>query len=227
MPSVSAKYKGVSSSLIDESEEELIKKGRMLKPFSDALREKLRELYPDNLATEDPVWGHPADAFVSEILDASNWAASQVLHLNEEITSEELRAEYTDLIKTLNAADKKLRTISPDLDRLISADAEPLGLADKVRQFLDYLQATKPHVDNLPRAKRPEQKKQHFAADMTEQVVSVIKKYDFEISGSWDPKVRGKQAHIISILGMIGEEIGINLKREAWRKLVKKTIEET
>lgn len=228
MPSVTPKYRGTSGeSLIGESEETLIRKGKMLKPYSADLRKGLREYYPDKAAVEDPAWGHPADIFVNEVLNASNWAASMIFNMQEDISAQELRVEYTDLLKALKTTEKKLRAISPDLDRLISADAEPQPLADQIQQMVDYLKAAKPLVDKMPRAKRPEQKKGPIAVDMTEKILSVIKGYDIQLTGEWMPGVRGKKMQIIKILKMVGDEIGLKLKQEAWRKLVQKVMEQS
>lgn len=212
----------------------------MVEPYSDQLRERLRQYYPAKNAFEEDsrdeeekekdefrrasAWGDPADDFVNKLLAASNWAASMIHHMQEDINNETLKAEYADLLKTLEDAEKKLRTISPALDRLISAAAEPENLADQIQEMIGYIVPVKPRVDNMPRAMRPEQKKIPFAKEMVVLVFEVLDEYGIKPIASEGADGDNNMANAIKILAAIGREIGLSYDPQTWRRHIEEAI---
>lgn len=147
MPTAKARYAGDGS-------------GVLLPEFNARLKQQLRALYPSQDVEDDPVWGHPADEFVEEILSTAWWAKSALHAQGLEVTTAELRAEHKDLLKSLRAAEgklhnlsagldsilnslrplvKKLRNLSQELDRFLGVDAAPLECADQVEAFVGHV----------------------------------------------------------------------------------------
>jgi len=138
MPTAKARYKGDGA-------------GQKPRDFSDRLEATLRSHYPDQNAESDPVFGHPADAFVEEVLAEARGALSR-LHWDQfDLTKQEIRAEQADLLKTLKDGHEKLRNVSRDLDRLLGIDADPLGCADKIEELIGYVKNADSLIDQLPR----------------------------------------------------------------------------
>ncbi len=97
------------------------------KDYSDVLREKLREYYPDQHAESDPSFGHPADEFVSHILEEAKWAVSELHWQRLDITKPEIRAEHLDVMSIVLDCHNKLRNLSRGYERLLPVDAALWG----------------------------------------------------------------------------------------------------
>jgi len=200
--------------------------GEKPKDFSEGLRDLLRKFYPDKKKVNDDVWGHPADNFVNEILAAAIWAKSELYHMKSNVTVEESRLEHADLLQTLISAETKLRSISPDLDRLISPEAEPQGCADQIKQMIDHVKIAAPLLRRLLRARRPEQKKHLIAIEMTKQVMAVISQEDYGIPiTAWvSSGNKNTTSKIIQILKLIGDDIGLEYDPQTWRRFIREAI---
>jgi hypothetical protein len=162
MPTAKARYAGDGS-------------GVLLPEFNARLKQQLRAFYPSQDAEDDPVWGHPADEFVEEILSTARWAKSALYAQGFEVTTAELRAEHKDLLKSLRAAEgklhnlsagldsilnslrplvKKLRNLSQDLDRFLGVDAEPLECADQIEAFVGHVSSITETTSDMRKAKK-------------------------------------------------------------------------
>ena len=106
------------------------------KEFSSSLKTKLRDYFPRQQLGACEIWGHPADDFVSHVLAEAQWAVSELYWQTLDITKSEIRAEQQDLLHVLKLAHGKLRKLSPDIDRLLGVDADPLGCADKIQDLI-------------------------------------------------------------------------------------------
>jgi hypothetical protein len=161
--------------------------GVLLPEFSDRLRQQLRALYPFQDEEDDPVWGHPADAFVGEILSTAWWAKSALHAQGHEVTTAEIRAEHKDLLKSLRAAGsklhnlsadlnsllksvhvlaKKLRILSPDSARLLDLDADPLNCADQIDVFIRHVEAAVEATGDVRKAKKQVSKQMARAVEL-------------------------------------------------------------
>lgn len=189
--------------------------------FSSEFKRSLREFYPDKESKEDPIWGHPADTFVSEILTIAAQATSALYHMQGDTTSEEKKLEYSDLLKTLKEAEAKLRGISLDLERLLPIDADTLGCADQIGKLLEYLNDANSLVVGLPRSGRPEQKFNPILKEMTAQILSLLSE-TFEMNHkSWvDPTDGTNMSDTVKVLKLIGDEIGLGYSPNTWRKFI-------
>jgi hypothetical protein len=193
--------------------------GETLNDFSSELRSTLREHFPDKRAQDDPVFGHPADAFVSHIL-AEAWRAKADLHWQSfEGTKAELRAERNDLLKLATELEGKLRKISLDLDRLLGIDADSLGCADKLIELIQHVKAAEQAIDRLPRLSRKDEKDHRAAVEMTIRVLRALKEYGISPTATADADF-GYASAAVRILKLIGDDIRLVLSEVTWRDII-------
>jgi hypothetical protein len=194
--------------------------GVKMEEFSDDLKKALKDFYPNPEAVEDEVWGHPSDRFVREILVATDWTASELHFMQDDVTTGEIHLEFADLLNSLKDSEKKLQTISPDLDRLISIDADPRGCSENIREIIAHLDDARHLIEKLPKSKRPEQKKNPLAKEMIMQVIEVLNNYGISATAWVDEKDKTKPSATIQILKMIGDEIGLSYDVRTWQRFI-------
>lgn len=138
---------------------------------------------------------------------------------HSDITKPELRAEYADLRKTLNKACEKLRHLSPDLDRLLGVDADPLGCADSIQALLAHVDGALARIDSLPPADRPAEKRRAVAVELAVRVLRVLKNYGLRPAATADPNF-GYVSLTVEVLELLGEALGLRLARVTWRDVI-------
>lgn len=207
-----------------------------IKDFSEALEVKLRSYYPNQHAETDPTWGHPADNFVAQVLAEARWAISE-LHFHQfVITKPEVRAEQSNLFKGLSDLHRKLRKLSPDFDRLLGIDADPLGCADKIKELLRHVEDAGQLIDKLPPAERQVETERRVMVEMAIRVLRVLKGYGIapaatagnylrmlditESNGSSSEDTSRYVSHAVEILKAIGDDIALPRSPETWRDAV-------
>jgi hypothetical protein len=193
--------------------------GNKLSDFSIELRGKLREFYPDKNAEEDPVWGHPADTFVSHILNEAWWAKSELHWLFFEGTKAELRAEHNDLLSRVTELENRMRNISSDFDRLLGNDADPLGCAEKLAELARNIERAGNAIGSMPRAKRPDEKQHYVAVELAIRVLNTLKGYGIKPAATGDAYF-GYTSDAIRILKLIADDIKLILDELTWRDIV-------
>ncbi len=211
--------------------------GLQPRPLTDGLRNKLRNFYPDKEAEEDPVWGHPADQFVAEILAEVGWAVSMLFHIQSDSKKGEVRVECADLLKSLKSlkrdrskfksAEHKLKNISLDLDRLLPVESDPVGCADRlendpelVEEMIAHIEATIPLIERLPKSPRPDQKQHWVAVEMAVRVLRVLKHYDLDPAEYASADYEGCESDVVKILCAIGVDIGLRFAPTTWRDII-------
>lgn len=206
------------------------------KDFSDKLFESLRSYYPDQQAETDPTWGHPADEFVGCILNAARYACEELHWQKFEITNSEIRAECEDLLCRLNDLSHKLRSLSPDFDRLLGISADPLGCAGALEALIGHVQDAVPLIDELPIAERPIEKQHRVLVEMAIRVLQVLKNYDIapaatagtylrliDITESKNCGTEDTSQYVsaaVEILKLIGDDIGLVRSKKTWLSVI-------
>jgi hypothetical protein len=185
------------------------------KDFSDALKVKLRGYYPNQQAETDPTWGHPADVFVEHVLAAALSAVSELHWHQFTSTKQEIRAEQADLLKGLNDLHHKLQNLSPDFDRLLGIDADPLGCADKIGELIAHVAG----VDQLPSASKPTEKQHLVMVEMAIRVLRVLKDYGIASAATGDAYF-GYRSDAVEILKAIGDDVGMVRAALTWRDTI-------
>ena len=195
--------------------------GQIIDDFSQNLRDTLRNYYPNLEEETVPVFGHPADEFVNILLGKA-WRAKKALHwLKFSSTKGEIRAEHADLLKTLEKAQKNLRTLSIDFDRLLGVDADPLGCADKIGELIQKVRAAEKTIECLPdkrKAKKPEQKKREIAVNLAIDIIRILQTYGLSTGATVDEY--GHTSNVVNILKSIGDDIELDREVTTWKKIV-------
>jgi len=194
--------------------------GVLIPDFSDSLKNKLRTYYPDQDAETDETFGHPADAFVSHILAEAWWAKARMKDIV--LTKKDVKAEWADLLGRANDLQSKLKTLSHDLDILLGIDADPLGTADKISEFITHVKNASPLIDRLPKAKTSNRRFRAIAVEMSVRVLYVLKRsYQILPAATAGNQVTGTTSVAIQILKAIGDDIGLRLAATTWRDVVR------
>lgn len=214
MPTAKARYKGDG--------------GRTrTKEFSSGLKLKLRGYFPDQQLDACKTWGHPADNFVTQILAEAEWAIAELHWQGLDISKPEIRAEQQDLLRLLNLAHDKLRNLSPDFDRLLGVDADPLGCADQIQRLILHVEHSGQRIESQPDRKRPAEKQHYVAVEMAIRVLLVLKQYGISLAVTCDVDL-GYTSDAVLILKAIGDDISLVRSKVTWRDIVmeaKKGIE--
>ncbi len=187
--------------------------------FSDTLKTKLRGYYPDQQAVRDPAWEHPADSFVAHVLSEAQWAVSQLHWQQFDITSQEIRAEKDRLLKVLKNAHDKLLSLSPDFDRLLAVQADPLGCADRIKVLIGHIECAPPLNDKLPTAQRPIEKQYDVMVEMAIRILRVLKDYGIAPAATGDANF-DYTSDAVEILRAIGDDIGLVRASLTWRDTI-------
>ena len=137
--------------------------------------------------------------------------------LDLSITKQELRAELRDLEKVLNAARDKLRSLSRDLDKLLTH--EPLDAADQLGKLLKHLVVTKTCIGNLPRKPKFGESQHAIAFEMTRRVLRILKENGISTAATLGAG-KAQSSDAIVILKAIGDEIRIVRQEVTWRDLI-------
>lgn len=226
MPSGKARY---NSPLVTES--------RIL-DFSDEVKKKLRSFYPrkaKDLATPqeqseqeeyEKVWGRPDDNFVNVLLGEATWAISALEDCRMSLNKQDIRAECDDLYRTLENASGKLRALSPDIDRLLGADADPLGCADALEALIPAVEGARAAIDGLGRKRRPDEAYHAIAVEMAIRVLRAAKEEGVKVAATGSPDF-GYTSVAVQLLKAIGDDLSqvfgdgrLTLDALTWRDIV-------
>ncbi len=194
--------------------------GDLIPDFSDSLKQKLREFYPELGVVSDQYFGHPADEFVAHVLAEAWWAKSTINFTTYDIKKKDIDAEWHDLLNRLEVLDERLRQISPDLDRLFGVDADPLGTADKIRELIPFVKNAQPLIDRLPKAKTPSEKSHAIAVEMSIRVLRVLRDYGISPAATAGNDITGTVSTAIQILKSIGDDMGLHFAETTWRSVI-------
>ena len=206
MPTAKARYLGDGT-------------GSQPRDFSDRLRATLRKFYPDQKAVDDPVWGHPGDNFVEEILAETRWATAELHWHTFTLTRQEIRAEHADLLKTLTTTRDKLRSLSTDLDRLLGVTADPLGCADAMTVLIEKVEAAEPLIDRLPSKAKAADAQHDVAVELAIRVLPILERYGCS-TGATGSAYYDHSSDAVQILKAIGDDIGLVRAELTWRDAI-------
>jgi len=187
--------------------------------FSEKLKNSLRAFYPNPQAEVDPVWGHPAVAFVEALLGAA-WEAKSALYWQRlEITKAELVAENADLLKVLQACAYKLQNLSPDHARILAVNADPRGCADTISLMIQAVAAATPAIEQLKKARKPIEKQYGVAVELSFLVLRVLQQYGIRSGANGDCYFE-YASDAVKILKLIGDDLGLVRDNLTWRDLI-------
>lgn len=207
--------------------------GTLLPDFSDRLKRELRGYHPGPDTESDPTFGHPADTFVEHVLAEAWWAKAQMHWLKFDCTKPELRKEQTDLLRLLKKTRSNLQSLSPDFDRLLGIDADPLGCADKLGNLIKRVESAGRLIDKLPKAPKIAEKRHVVAVEMAVRILHVLKDHygiaPAATAGNYLRMVDITQAesetsayvsNAVKILKMVGDDIGLVRAETTWRDII-------
>lgn len=193
--------------------------GTQIDDFSDSVKNLLRGFYPINEPINESPFDHPADEFVNVILSEAWWAKSEMHWIRYQATKQELRAEHADLQKRLEEVKYKLRHLTPDFDRLLGVDADPLGCADSIATLLGFVEDAGRTINNLPDKKKLNAKQHAIATELALRVLRVLKQYNIKVSATASDD-HGYTSDAVKILKSVGDDIGLCRSESTWRDII-------
>lgn len=207
--------------------------GTPLKDFSDELKDKLRGLCPETAQSD---FENPADAFANHILAETWWAKDELHRLKKfDCTKAELRAECDKLLELLCEARDKLRSLSPDFDRLLGIEADPLGCADKIDALIGPVESAGCLIDAQPQEPKTADKQYDVAVELAVRVLRVLVSYgiapaatagiqqrmvDITQAVSVEQHEAHYQSKAVEILKAIGADMGLVRAETTWRDII-------
>lgn len=185
------------------------------------VQKELRKYYPDKSAIDidGSPFGHPADAWANSLLSEAKEAVSTILWHGTRLTNEELRNERADILKTLEAADSKLDTISHDLDKLLGVEADVRGCRDKIKELIPYFQNAEAKIAQLPQAKRISEAQRAASLEMAVRVLRILSGRGIKITATYDLD-HDYPSDAVDILKILGDAIGLVLSKPTWKGVI-------
>ena len=194
--------------------------GPSVPDFSDDLRTKLRSYCPEWVKKEDSIQGDPVADFVNHVLVAADQSVAMLHWQRYESTKSEIRAEQVDLLKTLRSTSKKLQNLSPDFERLLGVDADPLGCADAIDALAQLVADADQLIAKLPTSKRQAEKDHEVALLLAIDILRVLQNfYDIPAAATADPDL-GIESDAVKILKAVGGDIRLVLAAVTWRDTI-------
>lgn len=183
------------------------------------VQQELRPFYPDKSAVADTPFGHPSDEWANVLLSTAKSAVSQMLWQRLRLTTEELKAEQRDLLKTLNEAVRKLDSLSLDFKTLLDRNADPRGCMDKINELLPHVKVAEQRIRELPPAARRIVAEHDAAVEMAIRVLRFVKETGVPIAATGDPGLV-EFSPAVKILKIIGDALGLQFAEITWRDTI-------
>ena len=163
----------------------------------------------------------PAEILVEALLDVVRWARAELQESEAGSTRQQLRAEQRELHDALRAARDALGNLSPDLDRLIGATANPVSCADALDTLLPAVAAAADRIAALPKSERAVEREGAIATELARRVADVLLAHGQKASASGDAYF-GYTSPAIEILSAIGAAVGLVRVATSWRNILAK-----
>lgn len=189
------------------------------KEFSSKLKLILRGYFPSGQVDALDIWGHPADHFVSQVLAEAQWALAELHWQKLDITKPEIRAEQHDLLRLLNSAHDKLRSLSPDFERLLDVNADPLGCADQIQKLVSHVEHVGQRIESLSLRMKPAEKQHRVAVELAIRVLPVLEQHEISTAATCDLTF-DYISPAVCILKAISDDIGICFEEVTWRDII-------
>ncbi len=189
--------------------------------FSDSLRVALREHCPPcadaALAADEEALGK--DQFVEALLAEARWGRHALVRLRMALTKEDALKECSDLLGRLDGVRDDLRRLSPDLDRMLGVDADPLGCADAIDRLADAFRHASEAIGGAAPRRRSDDLEREIAIEMTARVLDQAERYGVRVTATADAD-RGSSSDAVSIMKKIGYDMGIVREAVTWRDTI-------
>jgi hypothetical protein len=232
--------------------------------FSDELKTKLREFFEDSKARKrkyqeapakdyEELFGSSADRFVEEVLAETRFVFAEKQYLRASGNKQDTKAEQKNLATKIRSTINRIKKypslakqkdcgelaycllrISPDLDRLLEAAADPRGCAEILERYwsgdaskdeaIGALNGLFRYVIAAGAALIPdklrEKELQHgIAVRLAAEILPVLERSLLSIT-SYASSAHGGLSDAVMILKAIGDEAGLFFEETVWRSVI-------
>lgn len=183
------------------------------------LKQKLRHLYPDPIATADPPWDHPSDVWVNWLVSEVDDAISTVRHLKTRYPAADLEAEQQSLLKQVIGTEIALRSMSQDLLVRLPLEADVLAVADALHSLLPHLEALAERIERLPRSQKRAEVQHQEAIALAVVCLRSLKQERRTIAATAD-KDLSREFLADRFLKIVGDEFGLVFDERTWKDVI-------
>ena len=176
---------------------------------------RLRDLWPKGGI--ESAWGHPGDEFAASLGDVVLGVRAQ--RHREIVSREDARAELHRVARQLREAEEMLRTLSPEVDALLGAEADPLGCADEIRAMVERFRRAEVAHATLYAGTSNAEHERRLALDVCIQVAGVLRDHGIEVSATAVVDLQ-QQSVAVACCAAVGELSGIPRSPATWRDLL-------
>lgn len=176
---------------------------------------RLRDLWPKDGI--ESMWGHPGDEFAASLGDVVLGVRAQ--RHREIVSREDARAELHRVARQLREAEKMLRTMSPEVDALLGAEADPLGCADEIRAMVERFRRAEVAHATLYAGTSSAEHERGLMRDVCIQVAGVLRDHGIEVSATAVVDLQ-QQSVAVACCAAVGELSGIPRSPATWRDLL-------
>lgn len=188
----------------------------MARQPSAKLRAQLREFVTDE---QVPGFGSTADEFAELVCYE---AASVAAWLDQPRASRrDLQREIDALVSALEEAERRTRNLSDDADRLLGAQADPEALLEHLLAIGGCARSARASADSRPGRDNPVAYRHRIAAEMALRVLRVLDDYGIPAAATCNPD-HGFQSDAVTILKLVGDDLGLPLSPATWRDVILK-----
>lgn len=176
--------------------------------------------FVNGLGADDWRVAHPADAIVFELLGVAYPLKVKLYrHKNFALTKGEVLAEHADFLKSLRTMQKKLRSLSPELDRLLGYDADPLGIADLMGDLISRVEFATATAKRHPDLQRDRVFNHEIACEFALAALETLASNDIPPQTS-EGKVVIDAKLLIATLKSIGGAMKLELAENTWKNTI-------
>ena len=177
------------------------------------------QAFVEGLGTGEWQAAHPASDIVSQLLAAAYpLKVSLDRRKNYARTRGEILAEHADFLKSLRTTQRKLRTLSPDLDRLLGIDADTLGIADLMDDLIGSVERATALVKHHPDYQRARVFNSKVAKELAQAALEIFDANNLTIAARVGSA--GGASLLISTLKCIGDAMNLYLADKTWKNTV-------
>ena len=187
-----------------------------------SIRLALQSFSPRHEAEQGAQAQYSKREFIERVIVAADWAVYAIRDARLSLTKQDLQAERDNVLITLETTRDKLRSLSPDFDRLLGIDADPLGCADSLHALILKVIDSNYKIAKHPNKLKAIESKHAISIELAMRVLPIAKEYGIIISASGSANYPGSESEAVKLLKVVGDAIDLKLEVLTWRNVIAK-----
>lgn len=187
-------------------------------PFE--VKQTIIEFYLENKSDENkPDISHfvnTSEEFAENIISILQDATDDICAMELDINKSEIETEANQILKALLNTQKKLSSISLDLENLLEIDSNHLESLDSIKTLIPFFEQAILKTKNLPIKAKPSDRKRKILEEMVYRILCIFEDFDIpfsSIGNSYDLNY----SESIRFMKDLGDSIGIDYSLDTWK----------